>query len=76
VTLSFDVPDDLNADVHNVDFHAVYGPGGGAIDTTIGPGEGPVEIEFRLEYPGAHIYRRSRPSASGLDPEGEGRKPR
>jgi len=23
-----------------------------------------------------HVYRRSRPSASGLDPEGEGRKPR
>jgi hypothetical protein len=22
------------------------------------------------------LYRRSRPSASGLDPEGEGRKPR
>ena len=56
VRLTFDVPEDLNADVHNVDFHAVYGPGGGAIDTTIAPGEGPVEIEFRLEYPGAHIY--------------------
>jgi hypothetical protein len=23
---------------------------------------------------GTHVYRRSRPSASGLDPEGEGRK--
>lgn len=56
VTLTFDVPDDLNADIHNVDFHAVYGPGGGAVDTTIAPGEGPVEIQFRLEYPGAHIY--------------------
>lgn len=56
VHLTFDVPDDLNMDVHNVDFHAVYGPGGGAVDTTIAPGEGPVEIEFTLEYPGAHIY--------------------
>ncbi|MGB9963218.1 PQQ-binding-like beta-propeller repeat protein (plasmid) [Halobacterium sp. MBLA0001] len=25
---------------------------------------------------GDTVYRRSRPSASGLDPEGEGRKPR
>ena len=56
VTLTFDVPEDLNADVHNVDFHAVYGPGGGAVDTTILPGEGPVQIEFTLKYPGAHIY--------------------
>ncbi|MXV64236.1 nitrite reductase, copper-containing [Natronorubrum sp. JWXQ-INN-674] len=56
VHLTFDVPDDLNADVHNIDFHAVYGPGGGAADTTIAPGEGPVEIEFRLEYPGAFYY--------------------
>ncbi len=56
VHLTFDVPGDLNSDVHNVDFHAVYGPGGGAVDTTIAPGNGPVEIEFQLTYPGAHIY--------------------
>lgn len=56
VTLTFDVPDEFNADIHNVDFHAVYGPGGGAVDTTIAPGEGPVEIQFKLMYPGAHIY--------------------
>lgn len=56
IHLTFDVPDDLNMAVHNVDFHAVYGPGGGAVDTTIAPGEGPVEIEFQVEYPGTHIY--------------------
>ena len=56
VHLTFDVPEDLNLDIHNVDFHAVYGPGGGAADTTIAPGDGPVEIEFRLEYPGAFYY--------------------
>ena len=56
IHLTFDVPDDLNRDVHNIDFHAVYGPGGGAADTTIAPGDGPVEIEFRLEYPGAFYY--------------------
>lgn len=40
---------------HNIDFHAVYGPGGGAEDTTIAPGE-TAEIEFRAMYPGIHIY--------------------
>ena len=56
IHLTFDVPEEYNADVHNVDFHAVYGPGGGAVDTTIAPGEGEVEIEFKTMYPGAHIY--------------------
>jgi hypothetical protein len=35
IDLTFEVPDDENRDVHNVDFHAVYGPGGGAKATTI-----------------------------------------
>ncbi|SDQ43617.1 copper-containing nitrite reductase [Natronobacterium texcoconense] len=56
VRLTFDVPEDLNRDVHNIDFHAVYGPGGGAVDTTIAPGEGEETIEFQATYPGAHIY--------------------
>jgi len=56
VRLEFDVPEDLNDDVHNIDFHAVYGPGGGAVDTTIAPGEGTEVIEFQTKYPGAHIY--------------------
>jgi len=29
VNLTFDVPEDMNVAMHNVDFHAVYGPGGG-----------------------------------------------
>ncbi len=56
IHLTFDVPEEHNVDIHNVDFHAVYGPGGGAVDTTIAPGDGPVEIEFKTMYPGAHIY--------------------
>lgn len=56
VHLTFDVPEEYNRDVHNVDLHAVYGPGGGAVDTTIAPGDGEVEIEFQATYPGAHIY--------------------
>ena len=62
IHLTFEVPEDLNVDVHNVDFHAVYGPGGGAEDTTLAPGDDPAEIEFRLEYPGVHIYHCAVPN--------------
>jgi nitrite reductase (NO-forming) len=47
-------PEDSNQP-HNMDFHAAYGPGGGAEDTTITPGE-TAEIEFKAMYPGVHIY--------------------
>lgn len=56
IHLTFRNPEDLNSMVHNLDFHAVYGPGGAAADTTIQPGEGPAEVEFTLEYPGAFYY--------------------
>ncbi|WP_248516780.1 copper-containing nitrite reductase [Salinarchaeum laminariae] len=47
--------EDANSLPHNIDFHAVYGPGGGAEDTTIGPGES-ATISFQAMYPGVHIY--------------------
>jgi len=40
---------------HNVDFHAVYGTGGGAVATTATPGE-ENGMTFSAEYPGAYIY--------------------
>ncbi len=40
---------------HNIDLHAVYGPGGGAADTLVGPGESKT-ITFQARYPGAFIY--------------------
>jgi nitrite reductase (NO-forming) len=40
---------------HNVDFHAVTGPGGGAEATTVAPGETKT-IEARLLYPGFFMY--------------------
>jgi nitrite reductase (NO-forming) len=40
---------------HNVDLHAVYGPGGGAIATTAAPGQS-NGMEFKAMYPGAFIY--------------------
>jgi nitrite reductase (NO-forming) len=46
---------------HNIDFHAVYGPGGGADATTIAPGE-EATIEFKATYPGSHIYHCAVPN--------------
>lgn len=62
VNLTFDVPEDLNAAMHNMDFHAVYGPGGGAEATTIAPDDDPTQISFRAEYPGVFIYHCAVPS--------------
>lgn len=44
-----------NAMPHNVDFHACYGPGGGADATTVAPGES-AQLQFKATYPGAFIY--------------------
>lgn len=46
---------------HNVDLHAVYGTGGGAVATTAAPGE-ENGMEFRAEYPGAYIYHCAVPN--------------
>jgi nitrite reductase (NO-forming) len=55
-TVSFTMENvDGNAMPHNVDFHAVYGTGGGAEATTAAPGDD-ASVEFRAEYPGAYIY--------------------
>ncbi|GAB3668899.1 copper-containing nitrite reductase [Halopiger thermotolerans] len=62
VNLTFEVPDDLNATNHNMDFHAVYGPGGGADATTISPGDDPARISFTAEYPGVFIYHCAIPN--------------
>ncbi len=40
---------------HNVDFHAVTGQGGGAANTSVGPGTTAI-IEARLLYPGFFLY--------------------
>jgi nitrite reductase (NO-forming) len=44
-----------NAMVHNVDFHACRGPGGGAEATLVAPGE-EKRLQFQVTYPGAFIY--------------------
>ena len=54
VNLSMENPDG-NQLPHNVDFHAVYGTGGGAVATTAAPGEENA-MQFQARYPGAFIY--------------------
>jgi len=62
VNLTFEVPEDLNAAAHNMDFHAVYGPGGGADATTIAPGDDPTQISFTADYAGVFIYHCAIPN--------------
>lgn len=40
---------------HNIDWHAIAGPGGGAEATTVAPGQS-ATINARLLYPGAFMY--------------------
>lgn len=40
---------------HNVDFHAAYGTGGGAVATLAVPGQ-TKKLRFKCVYPGAFIY--------------------
>jgi nitrite reductase (NO-forming) len=60
VNLTIENPEDSNMP-HNVDFHAVYGTGGGAAATNVNPGESEA-IRFRAEYPGAYIYHCAVPN--------------
>jgi nitrite reductase (NO-forming) len=50
-----------NAMAHNVDFHAVYGTGGGAVATTASPGS-ENSMRFQARYPGAFIYHCAVPN--------------
>ncbi len=50
-----------SAMAHNVDFHAVYGTGGGSIATTATPGETNA-LRFQARYPGAYIYHCAVPN--------------
>ena len=50
-----------NAMPHNVDFHAIYGTGGGAVATTAAPGS-ENKMRFQARYPGAYIYHCAVPN--------------
>jgi len=53
--------DESNAMAHNVDFHACYGPGGGAEATNVAPGES-ARLRFQVRYPGYFIYHCAVPN--------------
>jgi nitrite reductase (NO-forming) len=61
-TVSFTLENlEANNMPHNVDMHAIYGTGGGAVATMAAPGEANAET-FRAEYPGAYIYHCAVPN--------------
>jgi nitrite reductase (NO-forming) len=53
------LPDNMRP--HNVDFHAIYGTGGGSVATTAAPGDG-NSMSFSPQYPGAFIYHCAVPN--------------
>jgi nitrite reductase (NO-forming) len=49
--------------VHSVDFHAVTGPGGGAVMTQTAPGE-ETSFTFKALNPGLYVYHCATPSVA------------
>ena len=54
-------PDSLM--LHNIDLHAVAGPGGGAVLTEVGPGE-TKSFTFKATKPGLYVYHCATPMVS------------
>ncbi|MBI2438998.1 MAG: nitrite reductase, copper-containing [Candidatus Moranbacteria bacterium] len=54
---------DTSLHPHNVDFHAVTGPGGGATVSTVMPGE-TKEFSFKALQPGLYIYHCAIPNVA------------
>lgn len=55
VKFTLENPAEHNDEIHNIDFHSVYGTGGGAEATMCPPGVSKT-IEFKAMYPGSFIY--------------------
>jgi nitrite reductase (NO-forming) len=51
-----------NSHIHNIDLHPLNGPGGGAPDTTVAPGESKT-VTFEAQHAGAFIYHCAFPPA-------------
>ncbi len=54
-----------NSAPHNIDLHAVTGPGGGAAVTTVNPGE-QASFEFKALAPGLYVYHCAVAPVAGL----------
>ncbi len=55
---------------HNIDLHAVTGPGGGASVTNVNPGETAV-LRFKALNPGLYIYHCAMPNVSTHNSHGQ-----
>lgn len=55
---------------HNIDLHAVTGPGGGASVTSVDPGETAV-LRFKALNPGLYIYHCAMPNVSTHNSHGQ-----
>ena len=54
--------DEGSMSAHNIDLHAVNGPGGGAVATLVNPGE-TKGFEFKALAPGLYVYHCAAPPA-------------
>lgn len=48
---------------HNIDLHAVTGPGGGAVSTMVAPGE-TATVTFKALHPGVFVYHCATPNVA------------
>ncbi len=48
---------------HNIDLHAVTGPGGGAVSTMVAPGES-ATVTFKALHPGLFVYHCATPNVA------------
>lgn len=48
---------------HNIDLHAVTGPGGGAVSTMVAPGES-ATVTFKVLHPGVFVYHCATPNVA------------
>lgn len=48
---------------HNIDLHAVTGPGGGAVSTMVAPGE-TATVTFKALHPGLFVYHCATPNVA------------
>lgn len=55
--------DATNLHPHNIDLHAISGPGGGAVSTTVKPGESKT-VTFKVLHPGLFVYHCAFPNAA------------
>lgn len=55
---------------HNIDLHAVNGPGGGASLTHVAPGETKV-FQFKAQNPGLYVYHCAMPNVSTHNSHGQ-----